>query len=76
VLSYTLSYSTLDDNILPREGISAKFTQEYAGLGFDSEYLKTTAKANYFHMLSESADVIGQVSVGAGTSCRQLVATI
>jgi outer membrane protein insertion porin family len=66
VLSYSLSYNTLDDNILPREGISAKFTQEYAGLGFDSEYLKTTAKASYFHMLSESADVIGQVSVGGG----------
>ena len=65
-LSYTLSYSTLDDNVLPREGISARFTQEYAGLGFDSNYLKTTAKASYFHMLSESADVIGQLSVGGG----------
>jgi len=65
-LSYTLSYNTLDDNTLPREGISARFTQEYAGLGFDSNYLKTTAKASYFHMLSESADVIGQFSAGAG----------
>ena len=65
-LSYTLSYNTLDDNTLPREGISAKFSQEYAGLGFDSDYLKTTAKASYFHMLSESADLIGQVTVGGG----------
>ncbi|WP_394689665.1 outer membrane protein assembly factor BamA [Hoeflea sp.] len=65
-LSYTLSYSTLDDRTLPREGISAYLTQEYAGFGGDSEYIKTTAKANYFHMLSESADLIGQVSVGAG----------
>ena len=65
-LSYTLSYNTLDDNVLPREGISAKFMQEYAGLGFDSEYIKTTAKASYFHMLSESGDWIGQLSVGAG----------
>jgi len=65
-LSYTLSYNTLDDNVLPREGISARFTQEYAGLGFDSNYLKSTAKASYFHMLSESADVIGQLSVGGG----------
>lgn len=65
-LSYTLSYSTLDDRTLPREGISAYLTQEYAGFGGDSEYIKTTAKANYFHMLSESADMIGQVSVGAG----------
>jgi len=65
-LSYTLSYSTLDDNLLPREGISARITQEYAGLGFDSDYFKTTAKASYFHMLSESGDLIGQVSAGAG----------
>ena len=65
-LSYTLSYNTLDDQKLPREGISARFMQEYAGLGFDSEYLKTTAKASYFHMLSEQADMIGQVTVGAG----------
>ena len=65
-LSYTLSYSTLDDTKLPREGISARFMQEYAGLGLDSDYLKTTAKASYFHMLSEGADLIGQVSVGGG----------
>jgi len=65
-LSYTLSYSTLDDSQLPREGISARITQEYAGLGFDSDYIKTTAKASYFRMLSESSDLIGQVSVGAG----------
>ncbi|EDQ32226.1 outer membrane protein assembly complex, YaeT protein [Hoeflea phototrophica DFL-43] len=65
-LSYTLSYSTLDNRTLPREGVSAYLTQEYAGFGGDSEYIKTTAKANYFHMLSESADMIGQVSVGAG----------
>ncbi|MEQ8481352.1 MAG: outer membrane protein assembly factor BamA [Hoeflea sp.] len=65
-LSYTLSYSTLDDRQLPREGISAYLTQEYAGFGSDSEYIKTTASANYFHMLSESADMIGRVSAGAG----------
>ncbi|AKI00831.1 outer membrane protein assembly complex, YaeT protein [Hoeflea sp. IMCC20628] len=65
-LSYTLAYSTLDDRTLPREGISARLTQEYAGLGGDADYLKTTAKASYFHMLSESADLIGQVTAGAG----------
>lgn len=65
-LSYTLTYNTLDDQTLPREGIAARLTQEYAGLGFDSDYIKTTAKASYFHMLSEQADMIGQVSVGAG----------
>ena len=65
-LSYTLTYNTLDDSVLPREGISARFTQQYAGLGFDANFIKTTAKASYFHMLSESADMIGQVTVGGG----------
>lgn len=65
-VSYSLIYNTLDDASLPREGIAARFTQEYAGLGGDSDYLKSTAKASYFHMLSESADMIGQVSAGAG----------
>lgn len=65
-LSYTLTYNTLDDQVLPREGIAARITQEYAGLGFDSEYIKTTAKASYFHMLSEQADVIGNLTAGAG----------
>jgi len=65
-LSYTLTYNTLDDQKLPREGIAARLTQEYAGLGFDSEYIKTTAKASYFQMLSEQADLIGNVTVGAG----------
>ena len=65
-MSYTLTYNTLDDQVLPREGLAARITQEYAGLGFDSEYIKTTAKASYFHMLSEQADVIGNLTVGAG----------
>ncbi|MCY0094842.1 outer membrane protein assembly factor BamA [Hoeflea ulvae] len=65
-LSYTLAYSTLDDRTLPREGISARVTQEFAGLGFDADYIKTTAKASYFHMLSESADMVGQFTAGAG----------
>ena len=65
-LSYSLAYSTVDDRLFPREGISAKLTQEYAGLGFDSDYIKTTAKASYFQMISESADIVGQVTAGAG----------
>ena len=61
-----LVYNTLDDNQLPREGIAARFALEYAGLGGDAEYIKATGKATYFQMLSESQDIIGSVSVGAG----------
>ncbi|TDH36183.1 outer membrane protein assembly factor BamA [Pseudohoeflea suaedae] len=65
-LTAGLSFNTLDDNQLPREGIAARFALEYAGLGGDAEYIKATAKATYFQMLSESQDIIGSVSVGAG----------
>lgn len=65
-LAYTLSYNSLDDQNLPREGFLARLSQEFAGLGGDAEFLRTTAKGSYFQMLSEPADLIGQVSVGAG----------
>ncbi|MBW3098495.1 outer membrane protein assembly factor BamA [Pseudohoeflea coraliihabitans] len=65
-LAYSLVYNTLDDQQLPREGMVARFSQEFAGLGGDADYLQTTAKATYFHMLSDQSDIIGSVSVGAG----------
>lgn len=65
-LTYTLSYSTLDNRSMPREGISANLSQEIAGFGGDADFIKTTAKASYFRTLSESADLIGRVSAGAG----------
>ena len=43
-LSYTLTYNTLDDQKLPREGIAARLTQEYAGLGFDNRSISRRAR--------------------------------
>jgi outer membrane protein insertion porin family len=65
-VSQTLTYNTLDDKTLPREGIYATVTHEYAGLGGDSEYYKIYGRARYFHLLSDELDIIGQLSVGAG----------
>lgn len=64
--TFSLAYNSLDDSKMPREGIAARITGEFAGLGGDADFLKTTAKASYFHMLSESEDIIGQISAGAG----------
>jgi len=65
-VSYSLVYNTIDDRTLPREGVFARFNQEYAGLGGDANYVKTTASANYFRMLNDQSDIIGSVSAGAG----------
>ncbi|SMF67208.1 outer membrane protein insertion porin family [Xaviernesmea oryzae] len=65
-VSQTLTYNTLDSQTLPREGIYATFTHEYAGLGGDSEFYKISARARYFQTLSTEADLIGSIAVGAG----------
>ncbi|MGV8937044.1 MAG: outer membrane protein assembly factor BamA [Allorhizobium sp.] len=65
-VSQTITYNTLDDRILAREGIYATLTHEYAGLGGDSDFYKIYGKAKYVQLLSDEADLIGSVSVGAG----------
>jgi outer membrane protein insertion porin family len=65
-VSHSVTYDTIDDRTLPREGIFAQVTQEFAGLGGDSDYYKISGKARYFHTLLEDADVIGSLSVSGG----------
>ncbi|MCQ4629811.1 outer membrane protein assembly factor BamA [Shinella sp. CPCC 100929] len=65
-VSHSVTYDTIDDRTLPREGMFAQITQEFAGLGGDSDYYKISGKARYFHMLLEDADVIGSLSVSGG----------
>ncbi|CDZ55437.1 outer membrane protein assembly factor BamA [Neorhizobium galegae] len=65
-ISQTLTYNTLDSQTLPREGIYATITHEYAGLGGDSDFYKISGRARYFQLLSTEADLIGSIAVGAG----------
>lgn len=65
-VSYTLTYNSIDDMKNPREGIFGRFTQEFAGLGGDAKYMKTTFKGNYYATLMQEADIIGMLGVGAG----------
>ncbi|WP_086996487.1 outer membrane protein assembly factor BamA [Rhizobium sullae] len=65
-ISNTLTYNTLDDMTLPREGVYATLTQEIAGLGGDSQYYKIYGKARYYHLLADDADIIGSLAAGAG----------
>ncbi len=65
-VSQTLTYNTLDDRVLAREGIYATLTHEFAGLGGDSDFYKIYGKAKYVQLLSDEADIIGSVSASAG----------
>lgn len=65
-VSQTLTYNSLDSLTLPREGIYATVTQEFAGLGGDSDFYKIYGRARYFQLLSDELDMIGQIAVGAG----------
>ncbi|MFM8315065.1 MAG: outer membrane protein assembly factor BamA, partial [Deltaproteobacteria bacterium] len=44
-----LVYDKRDDRFDPREGFFGSVTSEYAGLGGDRYFLKSTATAKYFH---------------------------
>ncbi|KAB2669515.1 outer membrane protein assembly factor BamA [Ochrobactrum sp. LMG 5442] len=65
-ISYSLTYNSIDDMKNPHDGLYGKFTQEFAGLGGDAKYIKTTAKANYYKTLSQEADIVGMLGVGGG----------
>ncbi len=65
-VSYTLSYNTIDNLKNPREGIYAVLSQEFAGLVGDAQYLKSTVRASGYYTLSEEADLVGVLAVGAG----------
>ncbi|MGH6763146.1 MAG: outer membrane protein assembly factor BamA [Phyllobacterium sp.] len=65
-VSYSFIYNTIDDAKAPHEGIYAHFTQEFAGIGGDANFLKTTFRGSYYKTLSEEADIVGLVRVGAG----------
>ena len=65
-VSGTLVYDTLDDRQLPREGIRARVTTEYAGVGGDAEFIRVFGKASYYHLLSDYGDIVGTLSGGAG----------
>lgn len=64
LVGYTLSYNTLDSNKNPRSGVYAEVKQDFAGLGGDSQYVRTTGEARYYHELMEN--IVGMLKVQGG----------
>ncbi len=65
-LSYTLTFNNIDDTNNPHAGLFARFNQEFAGLGGDAKWIKSTFKATFYQTLSEELNLVGLVSGGAG----------
>ncbi|HVW91017.1 MAG TPA: outer membrane protein assembly factor BamA [Devosia sp.] len=63
-IGYNLNFSTLDDQKNPTSGLYAVLSQQYAG--WDSNFVKTEAKARYFMPIGETgmvASLRGQAGV-------------
>lgn len=64
LVGYTLNYNTLDNNKNPTDGLLIDFRQDYAGVGGDVTYLKSTFDAKYYSPLV--ADIVGLVHLQGG----------
>ena len=63
-LGYTLSFNTLDNNKNPTMGTLATFNQDFAGVGGDVNYIKTTTDARMYKEVVP--DVIGVLHLQGG----------
>jgi outer membrane protein insertion porin family len=63
---YRFVYTTLDNNLDPTDGLYAAAGQEFAGLGGDSFYVKSTAEAKYFKEILPDQGIVGALKVTGG----------
>ncbi|WP_114008853.1 outer membrane protein assembly factor BamA [Cohaesibacter intestini] len=65
-VGYRLIYNTLDNMQKPNEGVFARFNQEFAGIGGDVKFVRSTIDARYYRELYPAWGLVGMVRVGAG----------
>jgi outer membrane protein insertion porin family len=64
-VGYSLDYNTLDNTKNPTDGLLLDFKQDFAGVGGDVSYLKSTFDGKYYAPLV--ADIVGLIHIQAGT---------
>jgi outer membrane protein insertion porin family len=77
LLGYTVSYNTLDNNRNPTSGLYAELRQDFAGVGGDVNFLRTSGEIrNYYEVFSDIVSVIklqaGNVAPWGGKDLRML----
>jgi len=63
-VGYSLNYNTLDNNKNPTDGLLIDFKQDFAGVGGNVSYLKSTIDGKYYAPLV--ADIVGLIHVQSG----------
>src|SRR3989440_2946726 len=63
-VGYSLNYNTLDTNKNPTDGLLVDFRQDFAGVGGDVTYLKSTIDGKYYTPLV--SDIVGLVHLQGG----------
>ena len=64
MVGYTLTYNTLDNNKNPTDGLLVDWRQDFAGVGGDVSYLKSTIDAKYYTPLV--SDIVGIIHLQGG----------
>lgn len=63
---YNLVYNSLDNTQMPRDGVYAKFAQEFSGAGGDTRFLKTTLDVRAYKELHADWGIIGLARLRGG----------
>jgi outer membrane protein insertion porin family len=63
-VGYSLNYNTLDNNKNPTDGLLIDFRQDFAGVGGDVTYLKSTIDGKYYAPLV--GDIVGLIHLQSG----------
>jgi len=63
-IGYSLIYNTLDNNKDPTTGLFVNLSQDFAGLGGDSNYLRTSADGRFYRPLG--GDYVGMLRAQGG----------
>jgi len=61
---HSVSYSTMDKAILPKQGIIAKLTEEFAGIGGDVGFLKEQIECKYVTTLADKITIEAAFNAG------------
>ncbi|MEA2945924.1 MAG: outer membrane protein insertion porin family, partial [Alphaproteobacteria bacterium] len=64
LVGYTLSHNTLDNNKSPTAGLLAEFRQDFAGVGGDVKFVRTSGDVYTYHEVVP--DVIGSLHLQGG----------
>jgi outer membrane protein insertion porin family len=65
-VGYVLTYTTIDNFQNPRNGTFVQLAQDFAGLGGDGQFIRSTIDARYYKEIMPDSDMVGLIKAGAG----------